>query len=163
MVRRFAVSVVTIGIALFFWSPRPATATTPHACWLGGPPALPEPQPIQVDRATVDRATAALNAIAQNAFDLSQLATELQNPNVARFFELGATVVSGYGAPQTMSPFEQQLTANGTSTYFRVTFPKGTLTWVMTIDSQNKIAGLSLRRTAVCKIFNITARADVLY
>jgi len=55
------------------------------------------------------------------------------------------------------------VTANGTSTYFRVTFPKGTLTWVMTIDSQNKIAGLSLRRTAACKIFNITARADVLY
>jgi hypothetical protein len=162
-VRRFLLLVPALA-ALVTLHPTPAAAagaTLP--CWLAKPPVLPEPQPIQVDQATIDRATAMLNAIAQGTFDQSQLAPELQTANTAAFFGRGAVIVSALGPVQAMFPFEQRITAEKTSTYFRVQFPKETLTWVMSIDPQGKIAGLSLRRKASCLIFNIIYKSDVPY
>lgn len=149
--------------ALSALTPTAAPAASAGACWLGTPPPIPEPQPIQVDQATIDRATAVLNAVAQGTFDTSQLAPDLQTPGTAAFFARGATVVAALGPEQTMFPFEQRVTAGATSTYFRVRFPKETLTWVVSIDPQGKIAVLSLRRTASCKIFNIIYRSDAPY
>lgn len=150
--------------ALVVWHPAPAPAAgTTLPCWLRQPPVLPEPQPIEVAQATVDRAKSTLNAIAQGTFDQSQLAPELQTANTAGFFTRGVAIVGALGPVQTMFPFEQRIAAGETSTYFRVRFAKETLTWVISIDPQDKISSLSLRRTASCKIFNIMYNADVPY
>ena len=111
----------------------------------------------------MDRATATLNALAQGTFDESQLSALLQTRGMPSFFAMGTKVVSAYGTLQSLYPFEQQITADATSTYFRARFPKETLTWVMSTDAQGKIIGLSLRRTASCKIFNIMYRSAVPY
>lgn len=159
MLRRLVISAIPIAVAAIAMAPVPATAATAQPCWLAKAQTIPEPQPIQVDQATIDRATNLLNAVAQNTFDQSLLAPQLQTAGTPNFFGMGAKVVGPYGPVQTMIPFEQQITANGTSTYFRARFAKETLTWVITIDPQDKVAGLSLRRTPVCKIFNMASGA----
>lgn len=125
---------------------------------------MPEPQPIEVAPATVDRATSILNAMAQGTFDRAQLIPELQRfGNTAVFFERAKTIVDALGPVQTMFPFEQRITAGETSTYFRVHYAKETLTWVISVGPQNDIAGLSLRRTATCLLVNIVDQGYVPY
>lgn len=160
--QRFFV-IATALAALIAWHPQPARAAATQPCWLGKLPAMLEPRPIQVDQTIVDRATATLNALAQGTFDESQLSALLQTRGMPSFFAMGTKVVSAYGTLQSLYPFEQQITADATSTYFRARFPKETLTWVMSTDAQGKIIGLSLRRTASCKIFNIMYRSAVPY
>lgn len=162
MPQRLVFCMLAIAVAAFAGTAAPAAAATTQGCWLGKPPAIPEPQPIHVPQATIDRDTALLNAVAQNTFDIAQLAPQLNEGNLPAFFTRGAGVVSAYGPVQSMFPFEQQSMADETATYYRVQFPKETLTWVVAIDAQGKITQLSLRRTARCKIFNIVY-SDVQY
>jgi hypothetical protein len=153
--------------ALVAWHPVRATAAAAAAangpCWLRTPPVLPEPQPIQIDQVTADRAASILNAVAQGTFDRTQLIPELQTGNTPAFFARASGVVIALGPVQSMVPFEQRITANETSTYFRVRFPKETLTWVVSVNQQNNITSLSLRRTASCLIVNIVYRSAVPY
>jgi hypothetical protein len=124
--------------------------------------AIPEPDPIVIDAATMDRARRLLDAVARGTFDRSELAPQLDAflpPNV---FAGAPTVVDTLGTPQSMFPFEKRIMADQTSLYFRVRYPKEILTWVVSVDADNRITGLSLRRGPRNRIFSVVYR-DVQY
>jgi hypothetical protein len=123
---------------------------------------IPEPEPIVVDSATTARAQRLLEAVARGDFDRSELVPGLNAFASATTFRDGAVFVRALGVPQSMFAFEKCITADQTSTYFRVRFPKETLTWVVSVDANNRIAGLSLRRGPNNRIFSVVNR-DVRY
>lgn len=121
-----------------------------------------EPDPIVIDGAMLERARGLLEAIAQGTFDRSELLPELDDFVRPEAFVNGAALVSALGTPEAMFAFEKRITADQTSTYFRVRYHKEALTWVVSVDAANRITGLSLRRGPNDTIFGIVWR-DVRY
>jgi hypothetical protein len=121
-------------------------------------PSLPEPEPIGVDDATLDRARSILNAVSQGTFDRSELLPQLNAFVVPETFAEGATVLSALGAPKSMFAFEKCITADQTSTYFRVYYPTEVLTWVVSVNPKNQITGLCLRRGPENRLFCVLWR-----
>jgi hypothetical protein len=66
--------------------------------------------------------------------------------------------VSTLGPPQSMFPFEKRVMADQTWTFFRVSYPKEVLTWVVGFDPDNRITQLDLRRGLENHIFAVTWR-----
>lgn len=117
-----------------------------------------EPGPIVVDQATADRARGLLDAVAHGTFDRSELMPQLDafvGPNA---FPFGATLLSALGPPRSMYPFEKRIMADQTWTYYRVRYPKETLTWVVGVDSASRITLLDLRRGPNNHIFSVVWR-----
>lgn len=125
-------------------------------------PAFPEPDPITVDPATVDRAKRVLDEVARGTFDRSELAPKLNAFADPGFFEKAKPYVTALGAPQSMYPFEKRILADQTSTFFRVRYAKEILTYVFSVDDADRIVGLSLRRAPNRLLVNIVWR-DVQY
>jgi len=123
---------------------------------------LPEPEPIVVDHATVDRAQRLLTAVAHDAFDRSELLPQLGAFVGHDFFVKGAAFVSALGPAQSMFPFEERIMADQTWTFFRVHYPREVLTWVVGVDPGNRITLLDLRRGPTNHIFNVAWR-DIQY
>lgn len=151
MIRRSFFSAAASAVALS------ASAFHPAGAAESGP-SFPEPDPIAVDQATVDRARRVLNGVASNTLDRTELAPELSSFVPPEFFTKGAAFVSALGAPQSMYPFEKRIMANETSTYFRVRYPKEILTWVFSVNDAGRIVGLSLRHSPNNLIFNAVYR-----
>ena len=119
---------------------------------------FPEPGPIVVDQATADRGRALLDAVAHDTFDRSELIPQLEANVGPEFFVRAATFVSALGPPQSMFPFEKRIMADQTWTFFRVHYPKETLTWVVGVDPGNQITLLDLRRGPTNHIVGLTWR-----
>lgn len=119
---------------------------------------FPEPERIVVDQATADRASGLLNAVAQGAFDRSDLMPQLDAFVDPDFSVKGAATVSALGLPQSMFPFEKRIMADQTWTFFRVRYPKEILTWVVGVDPENRITLLDSRRGPSNHIFNVAWR-----
>lgn len=119
---------------------------------------FPEPEPIVVEPAIFERARTLLDAVALGTFDRSELAPELNASVPPQMFVNGAALVSALGAPQSMFAFQKCINAFQTSTYFRVRYPKEILTWVVSVDAENRISGLSLRRSPNNMIFSVVER-----
>lgn len=163
MVRRFFVSTFSSVLALTsasLYRADAAEAQNPPS--QTGTRSIPEPDPIVVDPATVDRARSTLNAVAQGSFDRSQLAPNLDAFVPAEAFQKGASYVSTFGAPESLHAFEKRILADQTSTLFRVRYRKEILTWVFSVNDADQIVGLSLRRSPNNRIFNVVLR-DVRY
>jgi hypothetical protein len=119
---------------------------------------FPEPEPIVVDQATADRACGLLDAVAHGTFDRSELMPQLDAFVGPDFFVKGAAFVSALGPPQSMFPFEKRIMADQTWTFFRVRYPKETLTWVVGVGPGNQVTLLDLRRGPNNHIFDVTWR-----
>lgn len=163
MVRRLFISafssVVTVtasalysaGVAKAQNAPQPRSGTP-----------FPEPAQIVVDQATADRAHALLDALSRGTFDRSELMPQLDSFVDPSTFPFGATLLSALGPPQSMYPFEKRLMAEQTWTFFRVRYPKEVLTWVVGVDSANRITKLDLRRGPNNHILDVVWR-DIQY
>ncbi|HLY02893.1 MAG TPA: hypothetical protein VKR56_10440 [Candidatus Cybelea sp.] len=154
MVRRFFISAFSSVVGLAASAFDPVAAAEPQR--------FPEPGPIVVDAATVERARRVLDAVAQGTFDRSELMPQLDAFVEPEAFVDGAVLVSAFGPPRSMFAFEKRITADQISTFFRVRFPNDVLTWVVSVDATNKITGLSLRRSLNHLIFSVVYR-DVQY
>lgn len=154
MVRRFFISAFSSVTALAASALYPAAAAdAQNAPMQTRMPSFPEPDPIVVDDAMVDRARRLLDAVAHGTFDRSELAPQL-NANVGPdFFVRGAALVSALGPPQSMYPYEKRIRAEQTLTYFLVRYPKEILTWLVGVDAASRITLLSLQRSPSYKIF----------
>lgn len=162
MLRRRFLSTIPSTVALAAAALQPAVAenaTQSASPW----PSFGEPEPIEVGAATSERARALLDAVASGTFDRSELLPALDAFVPAKAFASGAILVSALGQPQSMFAFEKRIMADQTSTFFRVRFPNQVLTWVVSVDPQNRIAGLSLRRSLNYKIFSVVRREPPLY
>ena len=155
MVRRFFISAFTSVIALTASALDPASAAeTQNAAMQPRTPSFPEPDPIVLDSATVDRARRLLDAIARGTFDRSELAPQLGDVS-PDFFAKGAAYVSALGPPQSMYPYEKRIRAEQTLTYFLVRYPKEILTWVVGVNAANRVTLLSLQRSPGNEIFTL--------
>lgn len=164
MLRRFFLSAVPSAVALAATAAQPAAAADQNSTpTTNGRLSFPEPDPIVVDTATSQRARQLLDAVARGAFNRSELAPQLDAFLPVTAFATGEAIVSALGKVQSMFPFERQLTAQQTSTYFRVRYPAKILTWVISVDADNRITGLSLRRDPTNRLFDVTYRRDVQY
>ncbi|MGC9993390.1 MAG: hypothetical protein ABSD52_13495 [Candidatus Cybelea sp.] len=154
MVRRVFVSVVSSVVALTVAALDPVDRAQAQNApkQIGIPPSFPEPEPIVLDPATVDRARRLLDAVAHGTFDRSELAPQLGDVS-PDFFAKGATYVSALGRPQSMYPYEKRFRAEQTLTYFLVRYPKEILTWIVGVDAANRITLLSLQRSPGYQIF----------
>jgi hypothetical protein len=123
---------------------------------------FPEPEPIVVDAATVNRAHRVLDAVAAGTFDRSELAPQLDAFVSHDFFVRGATLVSALGPPQSMYPYEKRIIADQVETLFRVRYPKEIVNWVVSVDDANRIVGLCLGRSWNNRIFSVFYR-DIKY
>jgi hypothetical protein len=162
MVRRFFVSALSSVAALAASAVYSGAAAEAQ----NGPanmrmPSFPEPEPIVVDSAAFERARGLLDAVAQGTFDRSELAPQMNVP--AQAFVHGAALVSALGAPQSMYAFEKDITAQQTSTYFRVRYPNEILTWVVSEDAADRITGLVLRRSPSYVIFGVVWFSNIRY
>jgi hypothetical protein len=145
MVRRFFVAGFSSAVALAGSALESNSARAQNAPGNARMPSFPEPQPIVVDSATLERARRVLDAVAQGTFERSELAPQLNAFVRPEAFVNGARLVSALGAPQSMYAFEKRITADQTSTYFRVRYPKETMTWIVSVDATDRITGLTLR------------------
>ncbi|MBV9718491.1 MAG: hypothetical protein JOZ77_04185 [Candidatus Eremiobacteraeota bacterium] len=163
MQRRFFVtafsSVVSLAAAASY---RVAAAQDQNATEQGETRSFPEPDPIVVDSATVDRARRVLDAIARGTFDRSELAPQLEAFAPPEMFAKGATLLRAVGDPESMFAFERRILADQVETYFRVRYPKQTLTWVVSLDNEDRIVGFSLGRSRNVRIFSVFYR-DIQY
>ena len=121
-------------------------------------PSFPEPDPIVIDSATIDRCRTLLDAVSRGTFDRSQLTPTLNAFVPADAFAGAPALLEPLGAPQSMYPFEKSITAYQTSTYFRVRYPNEILSWVVSVDADNRITGLSLRHSLTNLIFSVVSR-----
>jgi hypothetical protein len=119
---------------------------------------VPEPDPIEVDGATMERARQLLGAVAAGTFDRSELIPELDAFVQADAFAKAPALLDTLGTPQSMYAFEKRITADQTSTYFRVRYPEQILTWVVSVDADSRITGLCLRRSLTSSIFCVVYR-----
>ena len=155
MVPRFFISAFSSVIAFTASAFDPAAAAeTQNATMQTRMPTFPEPDPIVLDSATVDRARRLLDALAHGTFDRSELAPQLGDVS-PDFFAKGAAYVSALGPPQSMYPYEKRIRAEQTLTYFLVRYPKEVLTWVVGVDAANRITLLSLQRSPSYAIFTL--------
>jgi hypothetical protein len=158
MVRRVFVSAVSSVVALTAAALHPADRAEAQNApkQTGMPPSFPpEPEPIVLDPAMVDRARRLLDAVAHGTFDRSELAPQLDANVRPDFFVKGTTFVSALGSPQSMYPYEKRIRAEQTLTYFLVRYPKEILTWVVGVDAANRITLLSLQRSPSYRIFSL--------
>jgi hypothetical protein len=162
MVRRFFLSAFSSVVALAASALYSSAAAKAQNTTNTRMPSFPEPKPILVESATLERARRLLDAIARGTFDRSELAPQLNAFVRPKAFVNGATLVSALGAPESMFAFEKRITADQTSTYFRVRYPKEILTWVVSVDAGNRITGLSLQRGPNNIIFGVVWR-DIRY
>ncbi|MBV8331961.1 MAG: hypothetical protein JO192_04435 [Candidatus Eremiobacteraeota bacterium] len=163
MVRRFFVSAFSSAVALAASALYPvAAAESQETPMPNGTPSFPEPDPIVVDQATADRARRLLDAVATGTFDRSELAPQLNAFVPPEAFVRATTLLSALGSPQSMFAFEKRVLASQVETYFRVRYPKETLTWVVALDDANRIVGLSLGRSWNNRIFSVFYR-DIRY
>jgi hypothetical protein len=125
-------------------------------------PPIPEPEPIVIDSAMMDRARWLLDAVAGGTFDRCELAPQLDDFLPPQVFVNAPTIVGPLGTPQSMFAFEKRIMADQTSVYFRVRYPKEILTWIVSVDPDNRITGVSLRRGPGNRIFSVVYR-DVQY
>lgn len=161
MLRRFFLTALPSSVALTISGLQPVAAAEQPAA-PPNTPSFPEPAPIVVDPATTERAQRLLDAVARGTFDRSQLSPQLDAFLPTTIFASGVPFVSALGSPQSMFAFEKRITADQTSTYFRVRFSKEVLTWVVSVDADNGITGLSLRRSPNNRIFSVVYR-DIQY
>ena len=160
MVRHFFISAFSSIIALTASALDPAAAGAQNATTQTRTPSLPEPNPIVLDSATVDRARKLLDAVTHGTFDRSELVPQLDvGPD---FFVKGAALVTALGPAQSMYPYEKRIRAEQTLTYFLVRYPKEILTWIVGVDAANRITLLSLQRSPSYQIF-IVAWKDYGY
>jgi hypothetical protein len=159
MVRSSFVSASSSAVALAASTLYPsAAAKADDAPAIPRMPPFPEPQPIVVDSATFERARRALDAVAHGTFDRSELLPQLNAFVRPDAFVLGATFIGALGAPQSMFAFEKCITADQTSTYFRVHYAKAILTWIVSVDAADRITGLTLRGAPWGNIFSVVWR-----
>ncbi|HEY2554465.1 MAG TPA: hypothetical protein VGI15_04370 [Candidatus Cybelea sp.] len=125
-------------------------------------PPFPEPDPIVIDSATMDRGRALLDAVTRGTFDRSELAPELEAFVPPSAFASAPALLEPLGTPHSIFAFEKSITAYQTSTYFRVRYPNQILTWVVSVGADNRITGLSLRYSPMHLIFNVVLR-NILY
>jgi hypothetical protein len=136
MVRRLFVSAFSSVVAVTASALYSASAAKAQNAPASPRPRMspPEPEPIVVDQAFVG----------------------------PKAFPFGATLLSELGPPQLMYPFEKRIMADQTWTFFRVRYPKETLTWVVGVDPRNQITLLDLRRGPNNHIFDVAWR-DIQY
>jgi hypothetical protein len=161
MLRRYFLSTVPAAVALVATARQPVSAEENQSP-APSMPRIPEPGPIVVDAAETERAKRLLAAVAQGTFDRSWLAPGLYHFLQPDVLAKGRPFISVLGAPQSMFAFEKCIAADQTSTYFRVRYPKEILTWVVSVDAQDLVTGLSLRRSLNNRIFSIETR-DIQY
>jgi|HubBroStandDraft_6_1064221.scaffolds.fasta_scaffold229004_2 hypothetical protein len=164
MVRRLFVSAFSSVVAVTASALYSASAAKAQNAPASPRPRMspPEPEPIVVDQATADRARDLLDAVARGTFDRSELIPQLDAFVGPKAFPFGATLLSELGPPQSMYPFEKRIMADQTWTFFRVRYPKETLTWVVGVDPRNQITLLDLRRGPNNHIFDVAWR-DIQY
>ena len=157
MVRRLFISLSIVALAALCLLPS-AAANAQNPTSNARMPLFPEPQPMVLDDASVEQARGILEAVARGTLDRSELAAPLDLNVSPAFLAKGAAFVSALGPPRSMFAFEKRLTADATSTYFRVRYPNEILTWIVSVNSANQITGLWLRRSESNIVFGIGSR-----
>ncbi len=119
---------------------------------------IPEPLPIAVDAAVDERARDFLRAVTLGRIDRAALNERLSSILPDAGIALGAEHAAALGTAEEMQAFEQRTTAEGVATFYRVRYPSGIWTWVVSVDAAGRINGFSLRGSPRYKIFDVWLR-----
>ena len=119
---------------------------------------IPEPLAISVDAVTDERARSFLRSVTLGQIDRSALSDQLSAILPESGVAVGAEHAAALGTAETIFAFEQRITAEGVATYYRVQYPSGIWTWIVSVDQAGRINGFSLRRSPRYKIFDVWLR-----
>jgi hypothetical protein len=117
-----------------------------------------EPRPIDLPAQTIARARDLFGALRSGTIDRSQFDPQMNAFLTDETLARGAGLMRDFGEPQTFTPVQLRITAEGSAAYFRLAFPSETLTWVVRTSTAATINGFSLRRSERDKIFNVFVR-----
>lgn len=126
----------------------------------GSPPVAvtQEPLPISLDAARIASARDWLQRIGRGSIDRTQIEPTLNTMLTDDVIRGGVRLMTGFGSPTTMFPFETRTTADGTAAYYRVKYPADTLTWILSVAQDGRINGFTLRRRPRDVIYSVMVR-----